>query len=65
MGEEGDDVVLHLPLDLVDALDVENSVLRLGPDGLAASFGTTPSSARASVACASIVESAQIPDSAS
>jgi hypothetical protein len=38
MGEEGDDVVLGLALDLVRA----------------ASFGITPSSASASAACASI-----------
>ena len=32
MGEEGDDVVLDLALDLVDPLDVEGGVLGLGPD---------------------------------
>ena len=32
MGEEGDDVVLGLALDLVDARDVELGVLALGPD---------------------------------
>ena len=32
MGQEGDDVVLGLALDLVDALDVEDGVLGLGPD---------------------------------
>ena len=32
MGEEGDDVVLDLALDRVDALDVEGGVLALGPD---------------------------------
>ena len=34
MGEEGDDVVLGLALDLVDARDVELGVLALGPDRL-------------------------------
>src|SRR5207237_1279660 len=34
MGEEGDDVVLGLALDLVDAGDVESGVLGLGPDRL-------------------------------
>ena len=34
MGEEGDDVVLDLALDLVDAGDVEFRVLALGPDRL-------------------------------
>ena len=34
MGEEGDDVVLDLGLDRVDARDVEFGVLALGPDGL-------------------------------
>src|SRR6266700_8306653 len=32
MGEEGDDVVLGLALDLVDALDIERRILGLGPD---------------------------------
>ena len=32
MGQEGDDVVLGLALDLVDARDIEGGVLRLGPD---------------------------------
>ena len=32
MGEEGDDIVLDLALDLVDAGDVERGVLALGPD---------------------------------
>jgi hypothetical protein len=32
MGQEGDDVVLGLALDLVDAFDVEGRVLGLGPD---------------------------------
>ena len=35
MGQEGDDVVLDLALDLVDARDVEVGVLALGPDRLA------------------------------
>ena len=34
MGEEGDDVVLDLALDLVDARDVEGGVLALLPDRL-------------------------------
>ena len=34
MGEEGDDVVLGLALDLVDPRDVEGGVLGLGPDRL-------------------------------
>ena len=33
MRQEGDDVVLGLALDLVDALDIECRVLALGPDG--------------------------------
>ena len=32
MGQEGDDVVLGLAFDLVDALDIEGGVLALGPD---------------------------------
>ena len=32
MGQEGDDVVLGLALDLVDARDIEGGVLGLGPD---------------------------------
>ena len=54
VGQEGDDVVLGLALDLVDALHIESGVLGLGPDVFAASFGIMPSSARASAACASI-----------
>ncbi len=34
MGQKGDDVVLGLALDLLDARDVEGRVLALGPDGL-------------------------------
>ena len=34
MRQEGDDVVLGLALDLVDARDVEGRILRLGPDRL-------------------------------
>ena len=34
MGEEGDDVVLDLALDLVDPRDVENHVAGLGPNDL-------------------------------
>jgi hypothetical protein len=54
MGQEGDDVVLGLALDLVDPVDVEGGVLALFPDFLAASLGITPSSASASAAWASI-----------
>ena len=55
VGEEGDDVVLDLALDLVDARDVEDGVARPSPRWpRAASFGITPSSAMASAACASI-----------
>src|SRR2546425_532334 len=42
MGEEGDDVVLGLALDLVDAGDVENGVLGLGPDRLGGLLGDRP-----------------------
>ena len=52
--QEGDDVVLDLGLDGIDARDVEFGVLALLPDLLAASFGMMPSSAMASAACASI-----------
>jgi hypothetical protein len=54
MGKEGDDVVLGFALDFIDAVDVEGGVAALFPDGLAASFGMTPSSASASQAWASI-----------
>ena len=55
MGEEGDDVVLGLALDLVDARDIERRILGLGPDRPGAPpCGITPSSASASAACASI-----------
>ena len=54
VGEEGDDVVLDLALDLVDPRDVEGASLPLAQMVLAASFGITPSSAWASAACASI-----------
>jgi hypothetical protein len=54
MGEEGDDVVLDLALDRVDAREVERGVLALAQIVLAASFGMMPSSAMASAACASI-----------
>ena len=39
VGEEGDDVVLGLALDLVDAADVEGGVLGLRPDRLGGLFG--------------------------
>ena len=54
MGEEGDDVVLDLALDFLDARRVESSLLALRPNFCAASFGIIPSSAMASAACASI-----------
>ena len=55
MGEEGDDVVLDLALDGIDPLQVEADRAGLLPQTpRAASCGTTPSSAMASVACASI-----------
>jgi hypothetical protein len=34
VGQKGDDVVLHLPLDLIDARGVELRVAALGPDRL-------------------------------
>ena len=39
MGQEGDDVVLGLALDLVDPRDVEGGVLGLGPDRLGGFLG--------------------------
>ena len=51
VGQEGDDVVLGLALDLVDALDLEAPRSRTAR---AASAGITPRSAWASQACASI-----------
>ena len=54
MGQEGDDVVLGLALDLVDPGDVEGGVLGLGPDRLRGFLGIVPISASASAACASI-----------
>ena len=39
VGQEGDDVVLGLALDLVDAGDVEGGVLGLGPDRLGGLLG--------------------------
>ena len=54
VGEEGDDVVLHLALDLVDARDVEDGLRPFSQIVSAASSGMTPSSASAVVACASI-----------
>ncbi len=54
VGQEGDDVVLDLALDRVDAGDVEFASLPLSQIVLAASLGIRPSSAMASVACASI-----------
>ena len=55
VGEEGDDVVLDLALDRVDARDVERRpLLPLSQIVFAAAFGMMPSSAMASAACASI-----------
>ena len=55
MRQEGDDVVLHLALDRVDARDVEDRPCEpFSQTVSAASCGTTPSSASAVVACASI-----------
>ena len=42
MGEEGDDVVLGLALDFVDARDIEPGVLALGPDCRRRGFGNDP-----------------------
>ena len=42
MGEEGDDVVLGLALDLLDARDVELGVLALGPDFRRRCLGDDP-----------------------
>ena len=39
MRQEGDDVVLGLALDLVDAVDVKGGILGLGPDGLCRFLG--------------------------
>ena len=51
MGEEGDDVVLGHPLDLVDARDVELGLARPSPRSPSPhSFGMTPISASASQA---------------
>ena len=54
VGQEGDDIMLHLALDGVDALDIKGGVLALGPDGLGRFLRMTPRSARASQAWASI-----------
>ena len=54
MGQEGDHVMLNFALDLIDPCDVELCVSAFFPDFLAASFGTTPNCASASVAWASI-----------
>ncbi len=55
MGQEGDDVVLgHRARSRRCASTSKTASLRLGPDRRAASFGTTPSSASAVVAWASI-----------
>jgi hypothetical protein len=51
VGQEGDDVVVGLGLDLLDALDLEGGALA---DREASSLGTMPSSACASVARTSI-----------
>ena len=54
MGEKGDDVVLDLALDGIDSLHVEADRAPFATVARAASCGTRPSSAMASVACASI-----------
>ena len=55
VGEEGDDVVLDLALDLVDAGDVELGLASPSPRWpWRRSLGIRPSSAMASAACASI-----------
>jgi hypothetical protein len=55
VGQEGDDVVLGFALDLVDAGDVELGRAAFSQIGLGGALsGITPSSARASQACASI-----------
>ncbi len=54
VGQEGDDVVLDLALDGIDALDVELGVFALGQIVAAASLGISPKPAMASAACASI-----------
>ena len=51
VGQEGDDVVLHLALDLVDALDVERAAL---PQRLRSPAGICPSCSMASAASVSI-----------
>ena len=42
MGQEGDDVVLGLALDLVDPLDIERGVFGLGPNGFGGFFRDHP-----------------------
>ena len=55
MGQEGDDVMLGLALDRIDAGDVENGALCPWPrSSAAACLGMMPSSAMASAAWASI-----------
>ena len=55
VGEEGDDVVLDLALDRVDALDIEGRDCGPSPRWCGRrSVGMMPSSAMASAACASI-----------
>ena len=54
VGQEGDDVVLGLALDLVDAVGVEDRVAARSQIAAAAALGITPSSAMASAAWASI-----------
>ena len=56
LGQEGDDVVLRLALDLVDSRDALGRIGRSPPfqTALAADFGITPSAAWASQAWASI-----------
>jgi hypothetical protein len=54
MGQEGDDVVLGFPLDLVDAVDVEGGGAAFPRSSWRLPSGITPSSANASQAWASI-----------
>lgn len=50
MGQESDDVMLDLCLDLIDASDVELCSVAFSQIFFAASFGMVPSSAMASAA---------------
>ena len=54
IGQEGDNVVLRLFLDVVDPGDIEGELAAFSQIALAASFGMMPISASASQACASI-----------